>query len=115
MIMNLTTNAINYTPIGTVKIRTGCNGQQVFLEVQDTGVGIAPEDRPRLFQRFYRGQQVGSSNIPGAGIGLNIVQGIVEMHGGTIEVESEIDKGSTFRVCLPIHTQNGQKSFGLPA
>jgi signal transduction histidine kinase len=115
MILNLATNAINYTPSGKVEIRTGCDEQQVYMEVRDTGVGITPEDLPHLFQRFYRGQQVGSSNIPGTGLGLNIVQGIVQMHGGTIEVESEIDKGSTFRVRLPAHSQNGEKPFMLSA
>ena len=113
MILNLATNAINYTPSGKVEIRTGCDDQQVHVEVRDTGVGITPEDLPHLFQRFYRGQQVGSSNIPGTGLGLNIVQGIVQMHGGTIEVESEVDKGSIFRVRLPVPGQNGEKPFLL--
>jgi PAS domain S-box-containing protein len=115
VILNLVTNAINYTPEGQVEIRTGCCGQQVYMEVKDTGVGITPEDLPHLFQRFYRGQQVGSSNIPGTGLGLNIVQGIVEMHEGMIEVESEIDKGSIFRVRLPVHSQNEEKPFLLSA
>jgi signal transduction histidine kinase len=95
---NLVANAVNYTPCGFVKVRTLWDASQetVCLQVQDTGMGIEAEDMPHLFERFYRGRRVGSSNIPGSGLGLAIVREILDLHGGTIEVESEVGEGSTF-------------------
>lgn len=104
VIANLVTNAINYTPAGQVRIVTHLepDGGQAYLEVQDTGMGIEPEDRPHIFERFYRGQRVGSSNISGTGLGLAIVKEIVDLHGGRIEVQSQPGEGSTFSVWLPL-------------
>jgi signal transduction histidine kinase/ActR/RegA family two-component response regulator len=104
VLTNLMTNAINYTPAGQVRVSTYLDADQrrVCLEVQDTGVGVEVEDMPHLFERFYRGQRVGSSNMPGTGLGLAIVKEIVDLHGGKIEVESQPDEGSTFRVWLPL-------------
>lgn len=104
VISNLITNAINYTHEGSVEIRSYQLPDQpaVCLEVCDTGIGIAPEDKPHLFDRFYRGQQVASmSHTPGSGLGLAIVKEIVDLHQGTIEVTSGLNKGSIFRVYLP--------------
>jgi signal transduction histidine kinase len=104
VITNLVTNAINYTPAGYVRVQTGrasVDGR-ACLEVEDTGIGIEPEDRPHLFERFYRGKRVGSSNIPGTGLGLAIVKEIVDLHGGRIEVQSRPDQGSRFKICLPL-------------
>ncbi|HRQ40680.1 MAG TPA: GAF domain-containing protein [Chloroflexota bacterium] len=97
---NLVANAIHYTPSGFIHARTMSKGQQVCFEVEDTGVGISPEERPYIFDRFYRGERVASTNIPGTGLGLAIVQEIVEMHGGQIEVENRMGCGTIFRVCL---------------
>lgn len=110
VITNLVDNAINYTPAGQVRATTclDTDRKQACLEIQDTGMGIEPEDMPHLFERFYRGRLVGSSNIPGTGLGLAIVKEIIDLHSGTIDVESEVDRGSTFRVWLPLadrHTQ----------
>jgi PAS domain S-box-containing protein len=104
VITNLVDNAINYTLAGQVRatICLDAEREQACLEIQDTGMGIEPEDMPHLFERFYRGRRVGSSNIPGTGLGLAIVKEIVDLHGGTIDVESEVDRGSTFRVWLPL-------------
>lgn len=100
---NLIVNAINYTRAGSVTVNT-CHEtetERIGLCVKDTGVGIDPEDMPHLFERFYRGKKVGSSNIPGTGLGLSIVREIVEMHGGTLEIDSQVGRGTTVRVWLP--------------
>lgn len=97
---NLLTNAINYTKDGRILVRTFRQNGQVCLQVQDTGLGIGPEDMPHIFERFYRGQQVGQYDIPGTGLGLGIVKEIVDLHGGRIEVSSELGQGSTFQVWL---------------
>jgi signal transduction histidine kinase/AmiR/NasT family two-component response regulator len=104
VVTNLVDNAVHYTSDGHVRVSTrlAAEREQACLEVQDTGPGIEPEDLPHLFERFYRGQNVGSSNIPGTGLGLSIVQEIVNLHGGKIEVESQPGQGSTFRVWLPL-------------
>jgi PAS domain S-box-containing protein len=101
---NLIVNAINYTPAGSVTVST-CHEtepERAGLCVKDTGIGIDPEDMPHLFERFYRGKKIGSSNIPGTGLGLSIVREIVEMHGGTVEIDSQIAQGTTVRVWLPL-------------
>jgi signal transduction histidine kinase len=104
VVTNLVINAINYTPAGQVRVTTGLDRErkQVCLEVQDTGTGIKSEDMPYIFDRFYRGKDVGSSTIPGTGLGLAIVKEIVDLHGGSIDVESQEGEGSTFRVWLPL-------------
>ena len=110
VVTNLVTNAINYTPSGQVRVSTSLNTErgQACLEIQDTGMGIGQEDMPHLFDRFYRGQRVGSLNIPGTGLGLAITKEIVDLHGGTIEVESQEGVGSTFKVWLPLDTAEGR-------
>ncbi len=65
-------------------------------------MGIDPEDRPHLFERFYRGRQVRQSKIHGTGLGLAIVKEIVDLHEGEIEIISELGKGSTFKISLPV-------------
>jgi len=107
VVTNLVANAIHYTPRGG---RVDCrvvtdkksNPPQVGLMVSDTGMGIDPEDRPHLFERFYRGQRVSQSNIPGTGLGLAIVKEIVELHKGKIELQTELGVGTTFLVWLPL-------------
>ena len=102
VITNLVANAINYTPRGTVRVATErLDSTGVCLTVQDSGLGIDAGDIPRLFDRFYRGKQAVTSMIRGTGLGLAIVKEIVDLHRGTIEVESTLGQGTTFRVCLP--------------
>jgi PAS domain S-box-containing protein len=101
VITNLVANAINYTRQGQVQIKTYQAAQHVCVAVQDTGLGIDPEDVPHLFDRFYRGQQATRSKIRGTGLGLAIVKEIVDLHGGAITVESAVGQGSTFRISLP--------------
>ena len=82
-----------------------CNLQPVTIEVRDWGLGIEEKDLARIFERFYRGDKLRTAAIKGSGIGLTIVKKIVEAHRGFIEVESELDKGSTFRVILPVNKE----------
>lgn len=100
---NLLANAVASTPAGgSVTVRLRQDGERAELEVADTGVGIAPADRDRLFTRFFRGPEAEREGRPGVGLGLSICRGIAESHGGRIEVESEVGRGSTFRVRLPL-------------
>jgi len=101
-ITNLISNAIKYAPQGSVHVRTFVRAKRVAVEVTDTGRGIPANEWPHLFQRFYRGREVAQSNIPGSGLGLAIVKEIIEAHGGSVEVDSQSDVGSTFRIWLPL-------------
>lgn len=99
---NLLSNAIKYSrPQGTVEVRLAVTEQGVRLSVADDGIGISAEDQERLFHRFFRARAVRKSAVQGTGLGLHISRQIVEAHGGTIEVESELGKGTCFTVCLP--------------
>jgi two-component system phosphate regulon sensor histidine kinase PhoR len=102
VVNNLIGNAINYTNQGFIRIRAFQLDRWVCFEVKDSGIGIAEEDLPHIFERFYRGQQVRQTKKHGTGLGLAIVNEIVDVHGGRIEVESQENQGSTFRVYLPI-------------
>jgi hypothetical protein len=100
---NLISNALKFTPEGgTVEVRTRADDEHAMLEVSDTGIGISPEDQPRLFERFFRSSKADEQAIPGTGLGLAIVKAIVEAHSGRIEVESREGEGTTFRVRLPL-------------
>jgi PAS domain S-box-containing protein len=104
ILSNLLTNAVKYSPEGEpVQLGVTSSSQQVVFTVTDRGIGIPPEDRPLLFQSFHRGRNVGG--ISGTGLGLAIVKKAVELHGGTIQVESNLGKGSRFRVFIPAATR----------
>lgn len=99
---NLVTNAIRHTPPGgRVTIHVSSTVDEVVLAVADTGTGIAAEDRPHVFDRFWRAEKSRSRQTGGSGLGLAIVRHLVQAHDGTIDVESEVDAGSTFTVRLP--------------
>ena len=103
--LNLFINAIQAMLDGgtlTLKAHPAEDGQWLKVEVTDTGVGIEPEHLPRIFDPFYTTKQVGR----GTGLGLSVTYGIVEKHGGHIEVESQRGKGSTFTVILPVHHED---------
>lgn len=102
VVSNLIDNALNYTTEGYIKISTYCAENKACLKIEDSGIGIEADDLPYIFDRFYRGKQVMMMNLPGTGLGLGIVKEIVTLHGGTIQVQSEANKGSTFWVCLPL-------------
>lgn len=108
VVVNLLSNAVKYSLPGgaiTVSLRTldrdDTGRSQVELVVADEGIGISPEDRPRLFTEFFRTTNALALDLPGTGLGLAIVDRVVGRHGGSIEVESEVGTGSTFRVLLP--------------
>lgn len=98
--VNLLDNAIKYTEAGEISITTQQHEKEILITIQDTGVGIAPEHIPHIFERFYRVSQSRSSR--GAGLGLAIALEIAHAHNGNIEVESEAGKGTTFTVQLPV-------------
>ncbi len=99
---NLLSNAIKYSPDAqTVEIDLGTTEETVTIRVHDHGLGIAAEQREKIFERFYRSADAKQRVIPGLGMGLYIVAEIIKGHGGTITVESEVGKGSTFTVTLP--------------
>jgi signal transduction histidine kinase len=99
---NLLSNALRHTPDGgSITIRAEPDGKCVHVSVHDTGEGIAREDIPHIFERFYRGDKSRSSATGGAGLGLAIAKGIVEAHGGAISVKSEPGRGTTFNFTLP--------------
>jgi signal transduction histidine kinase len=103
-VSNLVANAINYTTDGEILVTTSFDpeNQRIHLTVEDTGLGIEPEDLPHLFDRFYRGKHAGQSTIPGTGLGLAITKEIVDRHGGTIDVDSTLGKGTIFTLDLPV-------------
>lgn len=98
IMMNLGSNALKFTQTGEVRLFARFNGREVSLGVRDTGIGIASEDLPLLFQEF---SQVGVEHIPGSGLGLSIVRQLVDLHSGRTEVVSELGTGSQFTVMLP--------------
>lgn len=103
MVFNLVANAINYTPAGgQVTIILDYRDNQALIQVRDTGIGIASDDRSKIFERFYRVESDRSRQTGGSGLGLPIAMAIAESHQGSIEVESESGKGSTFKIKLPI-------------
>jgi PAS domain S-box-containing protein len=101
VVTNLVYNALNYTVQGHVKVKVMVSDQDIFLEVQDTGIGIDEEDLPHIFERFYRGKRVRQTKKHGTGLGLSIVKEIIERHAGTIQIQSRVGQGSTFTVKLP--------------
>ena len=102
LFLNLLDNAIKYTPSGgTVSVNMTTERQRAAVAISDTGIGIPPEDLPHIFERFYRVDKARSRAEGSSGLGLSICQYIADVHGGRIEVESQMGKGSTFTVRLP--------------
>ncbi|MBC7812270.1 MAG: GAF domain-containing protein [Burkholderiales bacterium] len=101
MVRNLMQNAIQFTPEeGIITVTLRCEDDFIVLEVQDTGIGIASQDQPHIFDKFFRAESV-RQQFEGAGLGLAIVKSIVDLHEGRVWVESEVGIGSTFTVLLP--------------
>jgi signal transduction histidine kinase len=102
VVLNLLHNAVKYTPDDKrIRVRARRAGRNVAIEVEDNGPGVRPHDRKRIFDRFYRGDDLLSRQTEGTGLGLAIAKKIVELHGGRIELDSKVGEGSTFRVILP--------------
>ncbi|HXV21084.1 MAG TPA: heavy metal sensor histidine kinase [Desulfuromonadales bacterium] len=112
LLLNLVNNAIKYTPEnGHVEIRLAVEGSEAVLAVADSGIGIAAEHLPHLFERFYRVDEARNRAVGGTGLGLAIVKSIAEAHEGRVEIESTPGKGSVFTVRLPLAgpTPQGKK------
>ena len=102
VVFNLVDNAVKYTdPKGKIALTASAHEGFVRIEVADTGMGIPEEDLPRIFERFYRVDKARSSELGGTGLGLSIVKHIVELHNGSVGVESAEDFGSKFWIILP--------------
>jgi two-component system phosphate regulon sensor histidine kinase PhoR len=103
LIYNLLDNAVKYSkPEGTVFLQAEPAGDAIRISVADQGIGISPEDLPRIFERFYRADKSRSGEQGGTGLGLSIVKHIAQLHGGSVEADSEFGKGTTISVLLPI-------------
>lgn len=99
ILTNLLSNAIKYSPGNdSVTLELSCEDKNIKFKIKDTGIGIPVEDQQRIFEPFYRGSNIDS--IPGTGLGLSIVKTIIDLHGGEIFIESQVDVGTTFTVTL---------------
>jgi signal transduction histidine kinase len=100
--INLIENAIKYTPEkGYIRVSAALEEGSVKAVIEDNGIGISPEDLPRIFERFYRADKARSREMGGTGLGLSIVKHCVELHGGSAGVESGLGKGSKFFFKIP--------------
>ncbi|HOV67639.1 MAG TPA: ATP-binding protein, partial [Methanoregulaceae archaeon] len=103
--LNLLSNAVKFTEQGHVRVACAREGDRVVTSIQDTGIGIAEEDLARIFQPFSQVETGLTRRYEGTGLGLSISKRLTEMMGGTIEVESRVGRGSTFRVLLPAYRE----------
>jgi signal transduction histidine kinase len=106
IVFNLIDNAIKYTigvPEITVKTENTENG--IKVSVKDNGIGISKENQRKIFDKFYRVPTGNVHNVKGFGLGLSYVLAVIEKHGGTVEVQSELGKGSTFIISLPFENK----------
>jgi signal transduction histidine kinase/CheY-like chemotaxis protein len=101
IVLNLLSNAVKYTLRGSISVEVGAESTHCRIAVHDTGVGIATEDIGHLFERFYRADNLRGRSVEGAGIGLSLVRGLVELQRGTVEIDSELDRGTTVTIRLP--------------
>jgi len=102
VIENLVSNAVKYTPDGGhIHLSATSKGQDVVITVSDDGIGIPEKDLPNIFGKFVRASNATTKSMPGTGLGLYLAKNIIEMHGGSITIESELGKGTTFTVMIP--------------
>jgi PAS domain S-box-containing protein len=106
IVLNLVSNAFKFTPHGKITVELRVLDGRTELSVEDTGVGIPAAEMPRLFERFHRVEGTQGRTHEGTGIGLALVQELVELHGGTIQAESKLGKGSRFVVSIPLGTSH---------
>jgi len=103
LVNNFISNAVRYTDEGgTVTVRAGCEGGRAVITVSDTGIGIAPEELPHIFDEFFRGEAAKRTVAHGTGLGMTIARRVVDLHEGHIDVASRPGRGTTFRIVLPI-------------
>ena len=101
IVLNLLSNAFKFTLRGEIEVKLAADEDDFVLTIRDTGVGIPPQEMPRLFERFHRVEGAEGRTQEGSGIGLAFVQELVKLHGGNVSAESELGKGTTFRVSIP--------------
>lgn len=104
-VINLLDNAIKYTETGAVRVRAEQKDGRFLLTVEDTGPGISEKDRGRIFERFYRVDKARSRELGGSGLGLAIVKHIMEIHKGSVTVDSEVGSGTRFTLAFPLETE----------
>jgi len=110
-VSNLVDNAVKYTPSGgVVSVGLDITEDTATIRVSDTGIGIAPADQVRLFEKFYRIKRRETGSIQGTGLGLALVRSIVERHGGRVWVESVLNEGSTFFIQLPLPPEDADEA-----
>jgi PAS domain S-box-containing protein len=109
ILTNILANALRYAPEGPIQFKVLKHGDRVTFSITDSGIGIPPEDLPYLFESFHRGRNV--SNIAGTGLGLNIVKRFVDLQGGHVDVSSQLGRGTTFHIRLPLHYSRPQHYF----
>ena len=113
VVINLLSNAVKFTDEGKVSIEAYQDNNQVVVEVQDTGIGVAEEDRHKIFERFRQAGDTLTDKPQGTGLGLPICREIIEHHGGIIWMKSELGSGSTFFFSLPVIGENGEQPVEL--
>ena len=115
VLLNLLSNANRHTPArGSVTVRVVATGDAVRIDVQDSGPGIDPADRQRIFEPFYRVQRPGAAEVPGSGLGLAVSQRLTELQGGRLWVEEGAGSGSRFCVQLPAHAADRADASAEP-
>jgi signal transduction histidine kinase len=116
VVLNLLTNAIKFTPRGgTIQVRSRSAGAHAVVEVEDSGIGIPEHELGNLFSRFHQVDGSSTRKYQGAGIGLALVKELIEEHGGTIETRSEVNRGTTMIVSLPLHSVEIASATKVPA
>lgn len=110
---NLVANAVHYTLEGEIQIKVYQDGSDLYVEIQDTGIGIPLKDQERIFERFYRSSHDHVQKIAGNGLGLSIAHAIIEKHRGKIGVESVPGKGSNFTIVLPKEKRKNRRKTAL--
>jgi two-component system, OmpR family, phosphate regulon sensor histidine kinase PhoR len=109
VLYNLLENAVKYSrENGQIRLQATQRGHEITVSVTDNGIGIRKDDLLRIFERFYRADKARSRELGGTGLGLAIVKHIVQLHGGRVEAESELGRGTTIRVVLPVENDEGQ-------
>jgi two-component system sensor histidine kinase VicK len=109
VLFNILSNALTYTPAGgKVELSASSDNDHVYFQVSDTGIGIPQTDLPHVFDRFYRVEKARSRAQGGTGLGLSIAREIVQQHGGDIQISSEVNRGTTVVITLPIQIQIAQ-------
>jgi signal transduction histidine kinase len=112
---NLLSNGLKYTPPGgTVRVILETNGSMLIGRVEDTGIGIAPDDLSRIFQEFYRAENAKALQVRGTGLGLSIIKRIIETYGGTVGATSTVGKGSVFIFSMPLTGHRGDQPTPQP-